>query len=445
MKYKPSMFNRIIRRNGEMILYNSRIGSPSITVVPINLQDIVLEWLKDTSDSKDDLAYKKLVDWGFLIPNNKKKKAIRDFLRLNYITQPKLELVIHITRDCNFRCTYCYMNFESVVLNESTQEGIVNFIRRNIGSYKSVLINWFGGEALLYPEIIENLSTKIIAICKKAKKPYSAVITTNGYLLSLDVAKMLIRCHVNQFMITIDGIGPLHDSQRMLADGSPTFDKIIDNLLSIKKTIRNGVLSIVIRLNITKKHLPSIEECYDFFDEHFGDDSRFSLFIRAVGNYGGERVVSMIPSFITDTDIANVFYNLSEKHGSINFSYNFKDIEYAGGACSARKQNKFTIGCDGNIYKCDEEVMGDPIGHIDRNGNMEIDVNKFAKYMVVSNRSKRCDECFFSNNCLMSGCPKSYANDILTPCEERFQELDSLIWLESKTVGARKLLATKEV
>ncbi len=103
MKYKPSMFNRIIRRNGEMILYNSRIGSPSITVVPTNLQDIVLEWLKDTSDSKDDLAYKKLVDWGFLIPNDWNEKAIRDFLRLNYITQPKLELVIHITRDCNFR------------------------------------------------------------------------------------------------------------------------------------------------------------------------------------------------------------------------------------------------------------------------------------------------------------------------------------------------------
>lgn len=439
MKYKPSMFNRIVRKNDEMLLYNSKIGGSSVTIVPVEVQDKVSKWLSETTDFQENITYQNLLDRGFLVPVDWNEKAIRDFLRLNYITEPKLELVIHVTRDCNFRCTYCYMNFEPVCLDLDTQEGIVNFIRKNIRAYKSVLINWFGGEALLYPEIIENLSAKIIEICDKMKKPYSAVITTNGYLLSAEVADMLVRSRVNQFMITIDGINDLHDAQRMLADGSPTFDRIIENLLMVKSKIKTSVLSVIIRLNITKKHLPRMFECYNYFDQRFGDDERFSLFVRTVGDYGGERVKNMVSCFATNNDVANIYESIGNYKGKIKLTYNFKDLDYAGNACSARRQNKYTIGCDGSVYKCDEEVLGKPMGHLHKNGTLEIDINEFSKYMIIPMRTKHCDDCFFSNNCFMSGCPKQCANDVFTPCEMNFSEFDALIWLESKSYNVNEL------
>ena len=49
------------------------------------------------------------------------------------------------------------------------------------------MISWFGGEPLLEMEVIDYVSQKVMEICRKAHKPYTAAVTSNGYLLSRTV------------------------------------------------------------------------------------------------------------------------------------------------------------------------------------------------------------------------------------------------------------------
>lgn len=75
--------------------------------------------------------------------------------------------------------------------------------------------NWYhSGEPLLAMDIIESMSVRIMEICKKAKRKYISDITTNGYLLSLDVFRKLLDLNVIEYQITIDGPKEIHDAKK---------------------------------------------------------------------------------------------------------------------------------------------------------------------------------------------------------------------------------------
>ena len=66
------------------------------------------------------------------------------------------------------------------------------------------------------------------------KKPLISSMTTNGYFLDCATFEKLSAYNLIDIQITIDGLKQTHDMQRVLKDGSPTFDKIINNLIEIK-------------------------------------------------------------------------------------------------------------------------------------------------------------------------------------------------------------------
>ena len=136
-------------------------------------------------------------------------------------------------------------------MSEEIQEGIVRYVRRNIAKYAVLRISWFCGEPLLALDVIEQISTKVIDICKKARRKYVADITTNGYLLSLDVFKKLLSLNVLEYQITIDGVKHVHDSKKPLVNGGGTFDTVTSNLRLIKQGVKSSTFSIVIRSNVT--------------------------------------------------------------------------------------------------------------------------------------------------------------------------------------------------
>lgn len=378
---------------------------------------------------QDEIDFKKLIDKGYMIESNVDEKKLRNYRYMKHLTDNRLNLVVHLTKACNFRCSYCYMDFEPVMLKEDVQEGIINYITKSIQKYKSVRISWFGGEPLLGIDIIEKMSKSIIEICRIQKKPYSAIITTNGYNLTPENIKKLISCKVNHIAVTIDGTEELHDSQRTLADGSPTFNTIIKNLIYIRDHIKSRTLTISIRSNITTKHASDLDSYYHFFNKEFGKDHRFSLFIRPVADYGGSRVKSMENYFIQD--MHSIYDYLFKIQQDIKFFPNFIDLEMGGYTCTARSMYKFTIGCEGEISKCDESLK-DKIGVLKRNGTMELDETKNAEWVLACPK-KECENCFFSGSCFMELCPKARVINKNNQCSVNFKEIDSLIWLAANT------------
>ena len=58
-------------------------------------------------------------------------------------------------------------------------------------------------------------------------------MTTNGYLLTPDVADKLFAWRIRNFQITLDGLAEHHNHSRVARDGSPTFERIFDNLKAL--------------------------------------------------------------------------------------------------------------------------------------------------------------------------------------------------------------------
>lgn len=316
------------------------------------------------------------------------------------------------------------MDYEPVFLSVETQQGIINYVRNNIHRYSGVVISWFGGEPLLGVDIIERVSNELLAICKAHRKPYSASITTNGYRLTPDVYERLKRCRVKNYTITIDGKKELHDKQRMFADGSPTFDTIVNNLLYIKENCKNSMQRFNLRANITKDHYDSLIEYYDYMDKLFGEDMRFQFFIREVADYGGARVKSLYPKMMDS--LQDVYRLLSDLGSKSSFYAHFSDLSVGGYTCAAKKQNKYTIGCLGAVCKCDEDLESFPLGRLDADGCMNLDEVSGAEWSGIRNISGKCDDCFFSCCCMMEQCPLQ-RYDRNGVCGVNFTEIDALI------------------
>ena len=432
--YKASMFNRLLKKDDEMILYNSKMGPYGIKRIERKKQDKVEYYLSHPNPPGDhDEVYDELINYGFLVPAELDEKQIREYYRTQFLTNPRLYLVVHTTQNCNFRCTYCYMDFNNVGIHEGTKEGIVNFISKNIQNYKSVHISWFGGEPLLGIDAINEISQKVISICAKARKPYSASITTNGYLLTPENIDVLLRAKVRNLFITIDGTKSCHDKQRVLKNGAGTFDRIIENLLYIKNNIRTRALNISIRSNMTKQHVLNLTGYYQFYDDNFGDDERFTLYAKPVGDYGGARVKKLEAELLSG--MGDIYEELAKVNGKIKFMWNINDLSIGSGACPSRGYNKFTIGCDGSVHKCDEAMSDYPVGHLYPDGRMELFENECAKW-VHARCTPQCDNCFFSMVCFMEGCPKARIFHKINICEVDFNEVDSLIWWTAKSINA---------
>jgi uncharacterized protein len=217
------------------------------------------------------------------------KRFIKQGIVVNFDEQAALEsmargacafphtvsLTICPTMGCNFDCPYCFENHTSGKMSAAVQDDVIGLAERmlEVSGAKKLSILWFGGEPLLAPDVIESLSERLTALAEEKGVDYRADIYTNGYLLDQKTADLLDRAKVTSYQITLDGIGALHDKTRHLAGGSPTFERIIENLRSVK--IRGRVH---IRHNMHADNLTEMEELRKFVSElaeASGNDLRY--------------------------------------------------------------------------------------------------------------------------------------------------------------------------
>lgn len=450
--FKPSMFNHYTedKDSNELVLYNSYLGMNYLLRVTADKKQKVISWLSQTKIVEEtvvnDADFECLKRLGYFVNYSTNEKHLREVLLSRLKADNTLRLVIHTSKSCNFRCKYCYLFFcdsekHDVNLTKETQEGIINYIKKNISNYKAVHIDWFGGEPLLDVKAIDYISEKVIEICCKAKKPYEAVITTNGYLLSEQNVAILLKNKVKHIAITIDGLRDQHDSQRVLKNGGPTFDRIIENLEYIRDNVKTRTLSISIRSNITVNALDRIEEYYRFYNEKFGNDKRFYLFVRPVKDMGGEQIDTMNTVLFQNNsvDFGVVYDRLGKVIDKIQFNANFVDLSIGGMRCYSNNLNRYTIGVDGMISKCDESIEEIRIGQLLPSGQMIIDEIKHAEWLRTAQCSPKCDDCFYSCCCFMDPCPKARVMSNTGTCPAAVQEIDALLRFCAKSCDVKSL------
>lgn len=315
-----------------------------------------------------------------------------------------LRIIILAHGDCNFRCKYCYEKFNNRCISDKTSN-ILDFIVDclNKGDFENLQVSWFGGEPLLgYKDILE-ISKELILYCKDNHIRYFSDITTNGYLLSPTIfSKLVNQCKITTYQITVDGTKTGHDNQRVLKNGSGSYDRIIKNIKSTIDT--NFDFQVIIRMNISKENYNSI---LDFLKNDaciFKKDHRYKVLFRNVGDWGcGERSEDYsVKRF--EKDLSFEFPKIA-----LNNGYSLFDpfiIPTNNLACYAQKKNSYVIDTEGNLLKC-TVMLYDECNKI---GNLqERKINTIRENLWLNNfesLSGKCYQCPLILICKGGFCPK---------------------------------------
>jgi len=369
-----------------------------------------------------------------------KNKDINDLLKKEEFFQPWeykyeqilkkeeqiLNLALLIHENCNFRCTYCYEKFEKNEMKTEVMESVVKFVKNKLCSNPEIQhlhISWFGGEPLLNIKGIEYLSNIFIKICDESNIEYSSDITTNGYMLTLRNYKKLSQLKVSNYQITIDGPKELHDSQRVLANGGGTYNRIINNLIKVSRETSDNNL-IAIRTNIGPDNINYMKDHIQNLIDIFGEDKRFDFNFHNIGDWG-ETCIDVINNNVA-LDFSELAVELGGKSEGI--LWNLMPNTY----CYAGKKNNYIIGTDGLVYKC-TVLLYDERNIIGKlfNGKLDIDHKKEAIW-TEEKLTNKCNDCSIAISCLNKTCPASTLETVVPNCVFTRKDLVRMLNLMDK-------------
>lgn len=380
-------------------------------------------------DSIPEEKINSLMSHGFVIPSNIDEDLLGNYYHNKIINGSSLSLTILTSENCNFRCRYCFDEFDRTNINEIVIHDLISYVKRVIGHYTGLNISWFGGEPLLAKNALYTLSDKLIHVCKQVSRPYFASITTNGYLLDCETFKKLLQYKVIHYTITIDGTAETHDANRPLRNGRGSFDRIIQNLRDIRDRIKSQQFKIVLRTNITMDILQNFNEYLTFMQEEFGSDRRFTFLFSPVYDWGGSRINEIRDKLIHS--MSDVYAILLNKDYQLNMESLIGQLGH--NICSYAKKNTYTIDTCGNVFLC-PQARDNPVGRLS-NGKMVLDEYKIAYwYSLSSNFIEECIKCEDYTMCKGKSCVNNlwhlHKNEITPPqfnCGREYSNLDDVL------------------
>ncbi|MFN8383645.1 MAG: radical SAM protein [Anaerolineales bacterium] len=147
---------------------------------------------------------------------------------------------LHITDRCNLRCSYCYLPHLREDMSLETAQGVIQSMIRSaqIHGYNRIKLKYAGGEPLIRFPFILQLHEYAKLHVEDSGLSLDAVLLTNGTLLTDEISKALTSMNIH-LMISLDGVGDYHDTQRSHADGKGSFAEVSTG---IERAIANGLL-----------------------------------------------------------------------------------------------------------------------------------------------------------------------------------------------------------
>ena len=140
-------------------------------------------------------------------------------------------IYIMITHGCNFACEYCFNHDigQTKISFEQARKAIDILVSNS--SSNELSISFFGGEPLLGMDVI----SQVKKYCRETypNKHWGFGATTNFSNLTKEVWEEVILDKDFSLLVSLDG-NSFHNRHRVLKDGSPTFDIVMNNISKIK-------------------------------------------------------------------------------------------------------------------------------------------------------------------------------------------------------------------
>ena len=126
---------------------------------------------------------------------------------LHYSADKKPVVIWNATRRCNLSCMHCYSDSHDRAYpgELTTEEG--RALLDDLASFGAPTVIFSGGEPLIRPDVFELAQYA-------TDRGLRAVLSTNGTLITEDVARRLRQVGFAYVGVSLDGIGALHDKVR---------------------------------------------------------------------------------------------------------------------------------------------------------------------------------------------------------------------------------------
>lgn len=416
--WTPSRFNALTEApDGALLLYNSYMGA--FARVPAYDSWRVRQALRHGLEGTATGILADLCLNGFFVLRGVDELARVDSLCADErsTATKQLQLVLLPNEQCNFRCKYCAQTFARKKMKRAVIEGIVALVGSRAPTLSALTVGWFGGEPLTAPEIIEEVSRRLQAICRVHNVAYSSSMTTNGYLLTPPTARMLLRSEIRGYQITLDGSREEHDRLRVLGNGHGTFDQILANLKMLRALDQD--FKVVVRVNFDLGSLPRMEPFLDLLQTEFAQDDRFCVDFHPVGRWGGPNDAELAVCGFEEGQFQGMDLARRAIRRGLDPAALTEKLKPGGSKCYAAKPYAFVIGSDGTVYKCTVafEDLRNHVGHITPDGELVIDADKHALWTSQgADNDAGCRACFFAPACHGNACPLHRMNTGTRPC-----------------------------
>jgi len=162
-------------------------------------------------------------------------------------------IVWNITRACNLACVHCYNDSGSGTACDELSTEEAKIVLDDLAQFGVPSVLFSGGEPLLRPDLF-----RLLGYARELG--LRTVISTNGTLITSDVAKKINQHGVSYVGISLDGIGEVNDRFR----GVPgAFDRAVQGI----KNCQDAGVRIGLRLTLTQRNVQDLGPLFDFFEE----------------------------------------------------------------------------------------------------------------------------------------------------------------------------------
>lgn len=340
----------------------------------------------------DILSY--LEEKGFIVEDNVDETCnLRYANMVNRYNSKLLRVTILPTMNCNFKCWYCYEQHKPSMMSDDDNKAIVKFVKTEAKAknVKEIMLDWFGGEPLLrFNQTIYPIAKEIANWCKENDFAFTNAITTNGSLITEDMAKMMDETGLRQFQITLDGGKDEHNKTKSSPAMKDSYSVTVKNIHTLCRVINNP--HIELRINYTKENIDSAFTILDDFDERIRHFITISPHIVWQKSGDAEALKDKVQALRAKAEEKG--YNVSKQNLLLKCATYYID-----------NMEQFVINYDMNVYKCTARDFCErySIGRINGDGVFEPN-NLYYKYYTTESpfMRKECLECELLPSCLYS-------------------------------------------
>jgi len=287
--------------------------------------------------------------------------------------------MVNVAQRCNLTCSYCYVNFghfdypEPPIARMSLRDAksLVEHLYRLFPGLRVYGYHFYGGEPLLNFEAIRIIVERALNKAEATGTSADFHITTNGTLLTDEVADFLdIHCFTVYY--SFDSDKGTHDETRRYMDGKGSFDDVERNLSLLRdRTGIHLILSSVVRehnclSNVISQLAASGAQQCKAERVHLDEGNPLALSANALNRYVSD-VRSLCNHYIEHLERFEkpVDYRLTSKILQLLLRRR-RDFFCPAG------ERMFGVAANGEIYPCSLHV-GRPASKL---GDLEIGINE---------------------------------------------------------------------